>query len=156
MKSTIFVTTAANRRDPIVLLNFQINYFLPPQMRAIFRRFYAQTHVCDRALGYQYLQTLALKSTRRKLQYLHCLLADYGIRQTRSVSTADMLDHRKRRDWVSTMLVSHQLFQLLEEPTFRWHERVMPIAINKAKEKRNNPKKSDPMATLMTAIQKIL
>jgi hypothetical protein len=47
MKSRIFVTTAANRRDPIVLLNFQINYFLPPQMRAIFPRFYAQTHVCN-------------------------------------------------------------------------------------------------------------
>jgi hypothetical protein len=36
MKSRIFATTAANHRDPIVLLNFQINYFLPPQMRAIF------------------------------------------------------------------------------------------------------------------------
>jgi hypothetical protein len=36
MKSRIFATTEANHRDPIVLLNFQINYFLPPQMRAIF------------------------------------------------------------------------------------------------------------------------
>jgi hypothetical protein len=45
MKSRILATTAANRRYPIVLLNFQINYFLPPQMRAKFPRFCAQTHV---------------------------------------------------------------------------------------------------------------
>jgi hypothetical protein len=52
MKSRILATTAANRRDPIVLLNFQINYFLPSQMRAKFPRFCAQTHVLDKTKSF--------------------------------------------------------------------------------------------------------
>ncbi len=45
MKSSIFVTTAANRRDPIVLWKILDLQFLAPQIRALFLRFSAQTVV---------------------------------------------------------------------------------------------------------------